>query len=100
MKVKLQIINGPEDGKEFLFKKKYCTLGRSSDNDVIITLDNQISRIHAKVSINNNNELWLEDMNSRNGTFVNEDRLDEPYLLNPEEIFRVGKTYFQIIVEN
>lgn len=98
MRVKVQSINGPEDGKEHFLKKNINYIGRLDGNDIVLALDNQISRRHACIKVNSN-EVWLEDMGSSNGTFVNEDRLEEPYMLSPEEIFRVGKTYFQLIIE-
>lgn len=97
MKVILQIINSPDDGKEFPLSKKENYIGRVSGNEIIIPNDNQISRRHSKIELKNQ-EVWLEDMDSRNGTFVNNERLEEPYLLSPQEIFRVGKTYLQVII--
>jgi len=98
MKAKLQVINGPEDGREYHMKKKVNYLGRIDGNDVVVALDNQISRRHAVIKVEDY-EIWLEDLDSRNGTFVNEDQIEEPYLLSPEEVFRIGKTYFQLIIE-
>ncbi|HPZ08404.1 MAG TPA: FHA domain-containing protein [Candidatus Eremiobacteraeota bacterium] len=97
MKVFLQIINSPEDGKEYQLTKKENYLGRMTGNEIVLLYDNQISRRHAKIKIDNQ-EIWVEDMDSRNGTFVNNERLEEPYLLSPEETFRVGKTYLQVII--
>jgi len=55
-----------------------CTFGRIADNPSlvdIITSHESCSRVHARISFDNNGTPWLKCLGSANGTFVNEKRL-------------------------
>src|SRR5690349_13298280 len=57
-----------------------CSLGRSSDNRVVIASE-RASRRHAIIHAQEGGEYWLADLGSSNGTFLNEQRLTLPTLL-------------------
>ena len=40
--------------------------------------------------------MWLTDLNSRNGTFVNGERIGEPQLLKVDDEVEVGDTRFKV----
>ncbi|OUM03410.1 FHA domain-containing protein [Variovorax sp. JS1663] len=63
------------------------TIGRASGNDVVIDAD-QVSRLHAQISVGPA-FVTIKDMGSRNGTFVNDARIDSQVLANGDNI-RVG----------
>ncbi|MFZ2843627.1 FHA domain-containing protein [Psychrobacter sp.] len=50
------------------------SVGRGSDNDVVLG-SKQISRNHAVLSVLNG-KLYVKDLNSSNGTFINEERIE------------------------
>ena len=52
------------------------TIGRSSMNDLPIS-DKMLSRQHARIVRDNDGGLTVEDLGSRNGTFLNGERLDD-----------------------
>lgn len=56
-----------------------ATIGRSSSNDIQIA-DQHVSRQHAVVSYRDG-IFMINDLGSSNGTFVNDNRVDEPYPL-------------------
>jgi hypothetical protein len=66
------------------------TLGRSSGIDITIA-DNTLSRRHCSLWFRGG-ELWVEDLNSGNGTFVNGDRVTDPRLLVEGDELLVGQT--------
>ena len=66
-------MNGPNKGQTFDLEGDVYTIGRSPDNDIQI-MDNTISRNHLKI-IRKKNEYFIEDLNSKNGTFVNGERV-------------------------
>ena len=70
---KLCIMNGPNKGKAFDLKEDVYTIGRSPESDIQI-MDNTISRKHLKI-LRKNDEYFIEDLNSKNGTFVNGERV-------------------------
>ncbi len=74
--------------KEIPLKQASITIGRTPANDVVI--DNlAVSGHHAKVSFETD-KFVLEDLNSLNGTFINNQRVRRSYLKNGDEIL-IGK---------
>ncbi len=70
------------------------TIGRAPDNQMVLQ-DQQASSHHAEVRPDGQGYL-LVDVNSRNGTFVNEQRLmpQTPRLLISGDVIRIGETRF------
>jgi hypothetical protein len=67
------------------------TLGRASDNDMNLGDDEFASAHHAKVEPRRDG-VWVEDVGSTNGTFVNGVKLKRPRKLTAGDIIRVGET--------
>ena len=67
--------SGALRGQRFQVPEGGLGLGRSDDNQITIT-DDGVSRFHARMLYNvETGKLWLEDAGSRNGVFVNENRV-------------------------
>lgn len=60
------------------------TLGRQSDNDLVL-LDSRISRHHAQI-LQNDQGYAIEDMGSRHGTYVNNERITTTQLKTGDQI--------------
>jgi phosphoserine phosphatase RsbU/P len=60
--------------QKFLLDRPVTTIGRSSMNDLPIS-DKMLSRQHARIVRDTNGGLTIEDLGSRNGTFLNGERL-------------------------
>ena len=69
------------------------TMGRSPDNDVVLG-DPFVSSAHARV-VRRADGVFVEDLGSTNGTFVNERAVGEARL-TPETRLRVGETVFRL----
>lgn len=67
--------------------KDVIAIGRGQDNDIVIDAP-QISRHHARL-IRSNGELWLEDLDSANGTFVEGQRIKRAQV-DPEQMLSFG----------
>jgi PAS domain S-box-containing protein len=65
----IHIINGPMKGHAFDIKEKTTVLGRSPECDILIN-ETSVSRKHAQIS-EKGQTLYIEDLNSQNGTWVN-----------------------------
>ena len=63
------------DRREIHLALPTYTLGRSLDNDIILD-DPSVSRRHAQLSVSGDHYV-LRDLHSRNGTFVNGQRISE-----------------------
>jgi general secretion pathway protein E len=69
-------------------------IGRHPDNDVLIR-DDLASRFHAVIEPNDEGQLCIKDLGSRNGTRMNGQRISE-VLLSPGDIFSIGSHVFEI----
>jgi pSer/pThr/pTyr-binding forkhead associated (FHA) protein len=72
-------------------------IGKAEDNDCVAD-DLYVSRYHAKLERNEKGELCIEDLNSTNGTFVNEDRIMKKKIL-PIDTVRLGNQYILNVKE-
>ena len=84
--------------KEYTLKAGTNTIGRRNDNDLVIP-DQAASRAHAEFSVDEKEgTLTLRDLGSRNGTFLNRQRLPEKkdFPLAPRDVVRIG--LFEMIV--
>ncbi len=67
------------------------TLGRRPDNDIVLPWDSEVSRRHAHLVLAE--EGWaLVDDESRNGSYVNGERVTEQRSLRDGDVFRFGDT--------
>jgi pSer/pThr/pTyr-binding forkhead associated (FHA) protein len=73
--------------------KGSCSLGRSASNQVAIP-DDRVSRRHAMIQVQGENEFWLVDFGSRNGTYLNGQRLTRPSRLQSGDHIVIGHAEF------
>ena len=79
--------------------RRYYILGRGLDCDIVVE-DMAASRRHARLSLGVLPELiWLHDLNSRNGTYVNEVRIEAHTALHVGSSIRVGASVFVVASE-
>jgi pSer/pThr/pTyr-binding forkhead associated (FHA) protein len=67
------------------------TSGRAPENDLALDADEFASVEHARIEPRRDG-VWLEDLGSTNGTFVNGVKLTQPRKLSPGDVIRVGET--------
>ena len=67
------------------------TMGRGAQNDLALDSDDFASARHAKIEPRRDG-VWLEDVGSTNGTYVNGARIGKPRRLAPGDVIRVGST--------
>src|SRR5436190_6477963 len=73
--------------------KGSCSLGRSVSNQVAIP-DERVSRRHALIQVQGDQEYWLVDFGSRNGTYLNDQRIVRPTRLRHGDRIKVGHVEF------
>ena len=72
---------------------KIITVGRANENDVTLT-DMSVSRQHAQIVQTDNGTFTITDLNSRNGTFVNGQRVYGCVTLRDGDMVRLGDSNF------
>jgi hypothetical protein len=79
------------DGEGFELNSAQLTIGRGNQNDIPIATDEYASARHARFEPRQDG-VWVQDLGSTNGTFLNGTRLDRPRRLAQGDIVRVGET--------
>ena len=69
-------------------------IGRGDECNLKL-IDKRISRQHAEIRVGGD-LLWIRDLNSTNGTFVNRKIIDQAELLEPDDIISIGKYDFKV----
>lgn len=95
----LKLINRT-DSLPFKIKEHYSiddslTLGRKGDNHIVVK-DPYVSKEHFQI-IEDEEEYYLEDINSANGTYLNGERIFDVMKLKDGDIIRVGKIEFLFV---
>jgi len=67
-------------------------IGREDDCSLKL-IDKWISRRHSEIRVSGNH-IWIRDLGSTNGTFVNNKKIEQPELLKPEDIISIGTFKF------
>lgn len=86
----LEILTKDKSKIVFRIKEGRSTIGRNINNTIVID-DNMISNYHA-VIVNENGEISIEDLESRNGIFLNGQRIENRAKLNDGCIIKLGST--------
>jgi hypothetical protein len=90
---RLVVVTSParRAGEDWVLDSAPLTVGRSSGNDIDLTRDEYASANHARVEPRRDG-VWLEDVGSTNGTYLNGMRLTQKKRLTPGDVVRIGET--------
>lgn len=96
----IEIVEGLQKGKRFaVCNTESLIIGRSKSSDLQIgTNDRLVSRNHCLLEMRYD-KCFITDLNSRNGTLVNETKITSK-ALNNLDVIRVGMTLMRVIFEN
>jgi pSer/pThr/pTyr-binding forkhead associated (FHA) protein len=91
-----EVIEGPDAGMKTQFSKGNMVIGRL--NADVVLKDSDISRRHALVEAYTRDKIFIKDLASTNGTFVNGQKVTYDKLKHGDKV-RVGKTVLKFLVE-
>ena len=93
----LKFISGKYQGGEFaLDKNQELIIGRSSELEMVL-IEDMVSRHHAKITTTND-EIFIEDLGSTNGTFVNGEKITKCKLKEGDRIL-IGTSIIKLVYE-
>lgn len=78
---------GPLNGQRWQIETELI-IGRDPSCDVIIN-DRQVSRYHTRLE-RRADGIWIEDLGSKNGTYVNGHRLEDPVRLRENDMVQIA----------
>ena len=84
------IVEGPSTGQELTLSQQDLVIGRDERADLVIP-SQSVSRRHARIFWRND-QYYVEDLGSSNGTFVNGQPAHQPIALNDGDEIGLGKT--------
>jgi hypothetical protein len=90
---RLVVVSSPtlRPGEGRMFNGKPLTVGRGPQNDLALDGDDYASAKHARIEPRRDG-VWVEDIGSTNGTYLNGIRLTRARKLTPGDVVRVGET--------
>ena len=86
----LTVLTGGASGQQLKVSKGVAVIGRAPIAELRVE-DDGISRTHARIRAETN-RAWVEDMGSRNGTFVNGTKVTTPVELRDGDKIQVGRS--------
>lgn len=98
-KLILSAINAPAPLQLVVDRSEY-RIGKNPDMDGIVTFNKYIGRTHCMI-IKNGSCFSVVDLNSKNGTFINQSRLapQQPYGLKTGDVLRLANSDFQVTIQ-
>ena len=74
-------------GLVFALSRSQMVIGNSDTADLVLD-DRFVSRRHALIAVDHSRQVTIQDLNSTGGTFVNDERLTGPHVLQPGDRVR------------
>jgi len=86
---------GPDIGRRIPLTNSQYIVGRDSEAGLVVSRSS-VSRNHARLFIDDESNWWVEDLNSTNGTFVNEQRIRSQQLSDADQV-RFGDAIYKFL---
>lgn len=87
-----------ETDNPLTFDEPEITIGRDKNCDISIT-DDTVSSLHARLSYHHN-QWWVEDLQSTNGTFLNDERVFTSIVMISGDELRLGNARLMVSVKS
>ena len=84
-----------EAGAIFPVDSAPVTIGRGGQNDLVLDGDEFASARHARIEARGDG-VWVQDLDSTNGTFLNGARVVGAERMSPGDVLRVGETDLRV----
>ena len=96
MKIKLTLIGNVEQDP-YEINQPEAIIGRDPNCKVHIN-DETVSAQHARIYLSDQH-WWINDLNSTNGTFLNEEPIDRPCVITNSDLIRLGQVQLVVNVD-
>ena len=87
----LELTKGAEQGRRYPLNDGAISIGRSSSNSIVLHSSEKAVSGHHAIIYKSPAKIMIQDMQSTNGTFVNEEKVDEKEI-PPGTVIGLGKT--------
>jgi len=86
---------GPDIGRRIPLLNSQYIVGRDNEAGLVVGRSS-VSRQHARLFLDDDGNWWVEDLNSTNGTFVNETRIKNKQLADSDQV-RFGDAIYKFL---
>ncbi|MEQ8791866.1 MAG: FHA domain-containing protein [Pirellulaceae bacterium] len=97
MQVRLRVLRGKNEGKEVRVDGPKFLIGRADDCNLRPRSD-VVSRRHCEIVVSDD-DVTVQDLDSRNGTIVNEERIEGKQTLSAGDRIKIGKLEFEVLIQ-
>ena len=97
MRAVLKVVGGKNDGRQIKISVPEFVIGRG-DKAHLKPSSELISRMHCAIRLKDG-KVEIEDLGSRNGSFVNNEQLTGPYVAKSGDRLRVGNLNFELLID-
>lgn len=97
MQVVLRVVGGKNDGREIAIAVPRFIIGRG-DTAHLRPASDLVSREHCEIVVGDG-KVVLNDLKSRNGTFVNGKQLAASHVAKSGDSLRIGRLQFEIVID-
>ena len=97
MQVVLRVVGGKHNGREIKLAVPKFIIGRGEGAHLRPSSD-LVSRHHCGISVSDG-QVIVEDLGSRNGTFVNGEQLKAPHTARSGDTIRIGRLQFELVMD-
>jgi pSer/pThr/pTyr-binding forkhead associated (FHA) protein len=96
IKVMLDVVAGPDQGKKFQVARRSTVIGRSEKADLRLS-DTGVSQRHCQIEIHNKDKMTIKDLASSNGTRLN-DHYVSAVKIRHGDLVQIGETIIKILI--
>ncbi len=97
MQVVLKVVGGKNDGREISIAVPRFIIGRGETAHLRPASD-LVSREHTVIEVKDGT-VFIVDLNSRNGTFVNGNKITAPHVARAGDSVRIGRLQFEMVID-
>lgn len=94
----IKVLSGPNLGAEFSMQKgRSYIIGTDVSSCDVIFNDLSVSRHHARIAVTDDDEIIIEDLDSRNGVKVDDQQIQGQKVITPKNQIVLGTTLFIVV---
>lgn len=98
MKTSLKVVGGKNDGREIAVKVRKFIIGRGEKAHLRPSSD-LVSRHHCAIRVTDG-KVTIQDLKSRNGTFVNGEKIEGVHVAKAGDKLRIGKLQLEMVIDH
>ncbi len=85
-------------GRTYIVNQENITIGRDSSCDICLD-DPLVSKVHSRITVEDQRIFKIEDLGSTNGTYLNKKRLSRPTQMYYSDRVVIGSSIFRFFIE-